>query len=141
MSQRRSPLVALFATVFLDLLGFGMVIPILALYGKTFGVSDVAVTALGSCYSAMQLVFAPVWGRVSDRYGRRPVLLVSIAGSCLSQFGYAMAPSFGWLLAARCLAGICGANIAAAQAYVADVTDEGSRAATLGLLGVALGLG
>src|SRR2546421_9738842 len=102
MPFRRKPLVALFFTVFMDLMGFGMVIPILALYGKTFGVSDVAVTALGSCYSAMQLLFAPVWGRISDRYGRRPVLLASILGSCVSQFGYAVAPTFGWLVVARC---------------------------------------
>src|SRR3954464_5904533 len=107
MPSRRSPLVTLFLTVFLDLLGFGMVIPILAPYAKHFGVPDVAVGAMAASYSLMQLFFAPVWGRVSDRFGRRPVLLVSIAGSCLSQLGYALAPTFVLLVAARALAGVC----------------------------------
>src|SRR4051794_1830992 len=98
MASRRSPLATIFLTVFLDLLGFGMVIPILPLYAKKFGVSDIAVTTvLGSSYSLMQLFFAPIWGRISDRYGRRPVLLVSILGSSLSQLGYAEANAF-WML-------------------------------------------
>ena len=128
MALRRGPLVALLFTVFLDLLGFGMVLPILALYAERFAVSDVAITGLGAVYSLMQLFFAPIWGRVSDRYGRRPVLLVSIVGSCLSQLGYALAPSFAGLVVARALAGVCGANIAAAQAYIADSTEPSERA-------------
>lgn len=147
MSSRPSPLATLFLTVFLDLLGFGMVIPILPLYAKQFDVSDLAVTAMGASYSVMQLLFSTVWGRLSDRRGRRPVLLVSIAGSCLSQLGYALAPAswghagFLLLLLARMVAGVCGANIAAAQAYIADTTDEKGRAAGMGLLGMAMGLG
>ena len=145
MASPRAPLLrpihALFLTVFLDLLGFGMILPILALYAKSFHVSDVAVTFLGASYSLMQFGFAPIWGRVSDRFGRRPVLLVSILGSCLSQLGYAIAPSFAGLLVARCVAGVCGANIAVAQAYMADTTDEKSRAAGMARLGIALGLG
>lgn len=137
----RASLLALLVTVFLDLLGFGMILPVLALYAEKFGVSDVAVTALMATYSFMQLFFAPIWGRVSDRYGRRSVLLVSIAGSCLSQLGYAFAGSFPGLVAARAVAGLCGANISAAQAYIADSTDEESRTAGMGLLGAALGLG
>jgi multidrug resistance protein len=138
---RRSPLGVIFLTVFLDLLGFGMVIPILPLYAKTLHASDVAVGALLATYSVMQLFFAPVWGRLSDRVGRRPVILVSVLGSCLSQLGYALAGSFTGLVMARALAGICGANISAAQAYIADSTDERSRAAGMGMLGAAFGLG
>src|SRR5579883_2583831 len=139
--QRRSSLAVVFFTVFLDLLGFGMVIPILPLYAKTLHASDVAVGVLLATYSMMQLFFAPVWGRLSDRVGRRPVILVSVLGSCLSQLGYALAGSFAGLVAARALAGACGANISAAQAYVADSTDEKSRAAGMGMLGAAFGLG
>lgn len=142
MSPRsRIPLMALLFTVFLDLLGFGMIIPILALYAERFGVSDVAITGLAAIYSVMQLLFAPIWGRMSDRYGRRPILLLSIAGSCLSQLGYALAPSFAWLVVARALAGVCGANISAAQAYIADSTEGKDRAAGMAMLGSALGLG
>ncbi|MEO6953720.1 MAG: MFS transporter [Polyangia bacterium] len=128
-------------TVFLDLLGFGLVIPILPLYAEKMHASDHQIGLLLAVYSFMQLFFAPLWGRLSDRAGRRPVLLVSIAGSCLSQLGYALAPSFVWLVVARGLAGVCGANISAAQAYVADATSEKDRASGMGLLGAALGMG
>src|SRR5262249_4976761 len=92
-------------------------------------------------YSVMQLIFSPIWGRLSDRAGRRPILLVSIFGSIGSQLGYAIAPTFWWLVVARGFAGVCGANVTAAQAYIADVTDEQSPAAGMGLLGAAFGLG
>ncbi|HEX2568504.1 MAG TPA: MFS transporter [Polyangia bacterium] len=140
-SPFRSRLGVIFLTVFLDLLGFGMVIPILPLYAERLHATDLEIGRLLAIYSVMQLVFAPIWGRVSDRIGRRPVLLVSILGSCGSQLGYALAPSYVWLVVARGFAGLCGANISAAQAYVADVTDERSRAAGMGRLGAALGLG
>ncbi len=138
---RRGGLGVIFLTVFLDLLGFGMIIPILPLYAKTMHATDLQTGILLSVYSAVQLVFSPIWGRLSDRHGRRPILLLSIAGSCGSQLGYALAPGFWWLVVARAFAGACGANITAAQAYVADVTDEKTRAAGMGTLGVALGLG
>ncbi len=143
----RSPLRVVFLTVLLDLLGFGMVIPILPLYAETMlghlpvAQRDIRTAVLLAIYSLMQLFFSPIWGRLSDRHGRRPVLLISILGSCLSQLGYALAPSFTWLVVARAIAGVCGANITAAQAYVADVTDERSRAPGMALLGVAMGLG
>ncbi len=139
--SRRSPLAVIFLTVFLDLLGFGMVIPILPLYASDLHASNIKIGLLLSVYSMMQLFFSPIWGRVSDRAGRRPVLLVSILGSCGSQLGYALAPSFWWLVVARAFAGLCRANITAAQGYVADVTNERSRAAGMGMLGAALGLG
>src|SRR4051812_24360264 len=121
MERSRSGLGVIFLTVFLDLLGFGMIIPILPLYAKTMNASDLQTGLLLSVYSGMQLLFSPIWGRLSDRHGRRPILLLSIAGSCGSQLGYALAPGFWWLVVARSFAGACGANITAAQAYVADV--------------------
>ena len=139
--MKRSPLAVIFFTVFLDLLGFGLVIPILPLYAKTMHASDVQIGLLLAIYSVMQLFFSPILGRLSDRAGRRPILLISILGSCGSQLGYALAPSFPWLVAARAFAGLCGANVTAAQAYIADVTDVHERAAGMGLLGSAMGLG
>ena len=131
----------IFLTVMLDLLGFGIVIPILPLYAERMHATDFETGILLAIYSVMQLLFAPIWGRLSDRAGRRPVLLISILGSCGSQLGYALAPSFWWLVVARGFAGVCGANITAAQAYTADVTDESRRAAGMGMLGAAMGIG
>jgi len=139
--QRRASLGVIFLTVLLDLLGFGIVIPILPLYAEKLHATDFETGILLAIYSVMQLFFSPIWGRLSDRAGRRPVLLISILGSCGSQLGYALAPSFWWLVVARGFAGVCGANITAAQAYIADVTDESRRAAGMGMLGAAMGLG
>jgi multidrug resistance protein len=139
--RTRPALGVLFLTVFLDLLGFGMVIPILPLYAERMHASDLETGFLLAIYSIMQLFFSPIWGRLSDRRGRRPILLLSILGSCGSQLGYAFAPSFAWLVVARAFAGMCGANITAAQAYIADCTDARERAAGMGMLGAALGLG
>ena len=136
-----SALGVLFLTVLLDLLGFGLVIPILPLYAEKLHATDFETGILLAIYSVMQLFFSPIWGRLSDRAGRRPVLLISILGSCGSQLGYALAPSFWWLVVARGFAGVCGANITAAQAYIADVTDESRRAAGMGMLGAAMGIG
>jgi multidrug resistance protein len=138
---QRSSLSVIFLTVLLDLLGFGIVIPILPLYAEKQHAGNFEIGILLSIYSVMQLIFSPIWGRLSDRAGRRPVLLLSILGSCGSQLGYALAPSFWWLVVARGFAGVCGANITAAQAYIADVTDESRRAAGMGMLGAAMGLG
>jgi multidrug resistance protein len=137
----RASLDVLFLTVFLDLLGFGMIIPLMPLYGKMMRASDLETGFLLAIYSVMQLFFSPIWGRLSDRHGRRPILLISILGSCGSQLGFAFAPSFGWLVVARAFAGVCGANVTAAQAYIADVTAPHERAAGMGRLGAAFGLG
>src|SRR5689334_16469082 len=94
----RSRLWVIFLTVFLDLLGFGIVIPILPLYAEKLHASDLQTGLLLAVYSVMQLFFSPIWGRLSDRAGRRPILLISILGSCGSQLGYALAPSFWWLV-------------------------------------------
>jgi DHA1 family tetracycline resistance protein-like MFS transporter len=137
----RSPLVIIFVTVFIDLIGFGMVIPLVALYGKHFGATGIQLAILGSIYSFMQFFFAPLWGSLSDRAGRRPILLMSLAGSATSYLIFGLASSFWWLVFARAMAGIFAANISTAQAYIADVTTPENRAKGMGLIGAAFGIG
>jgi predicted MFS family arabinose efflux permease len=137
----RSALGVLFLVVFVDLLGFGMVIPVMALYARMLGASEASTGWLSTLYSLMQLGFAPVWGRLSDRIGRRPVLLVSIAMTAVAFLLYGLAGSFAVLLASRAFAGAATANIAIAQAYVADVTAPEERAKGMGIIGAAFGLG
>jgi DHA1 family tetracycline resistance protein-like MFS transporter len=134
-------LLSLLVIVFIDLLGFGMVIPVMALYAEKLGASSSQTGWLMASYSLMQFVFAPVWGRLSDRYGRRPLLLLSIAMTSLAFLAYALAPTFGWLVASRFFAGAATANIGLAQAYVADVTRPEERAKGMGLIGAAFGMG
>jgi MFS transporter, DHA1 family, tetracycline resistance protein len=140
-ARGRSPLAVLFVTVFLDLVGFGIVIPLLPLYGERFGAGPVAATWLLAIYSLMQFVFAPWWGRLSDRVGRRPVLLVGIFGASASYLAFGMAGTLAGLFVARALSGVMGANIGVAQAYIADVTGPRDRARGMGLIGAAFGLG
>jgi MFS family permease len=140
VNSRRS-LTILFVIVFIDLLGFGMVIPVMPLYAKKLGASEAWIGLLNTGYSAMQFVFAPIWGRLSDRIGRKPVLLLSIAMTAVAFAVYGAAQSFGLLLASRLFAGAATANIAIAQAYVADVTPPEGRAKGMGLLGAAFGFG
>ena len=146
-------LFVVFLVVFIDLLGFGIVIPVLPRYGEVFAASKPMLILLMSSFSAMQFLFAPLWGRVSDRIGRRPVLLVGLLGStlCYGLFGYAI--SLGadgtllglrpilWMLIARTGAGISGATIATAQAYIADCTGAANRGKGMALIGAAFGLG
>ncbi len=139
--MKNRALAILFVIVFVDLLGFGMVIPVMALYAKRLGASEAWTGLLAAGYSFMQLLFSPVWGRLSDRVGRRPVLLVSIAMTALAFLAYATAWSFPVLLASRLFAGAATANIAIAQAYVADVTAPEDRARGMGVLGAAFGMG
>ena len=136
----------IFLTVFLDLLGFGLVLPFLAKEAHdAFGVSTFVAALLGSVYSLMQFLFVPVWGRVSDRVGRRPVLIWSIAGTVLSMgglgVGLAWSSSVFWLFAARVFGGIATANLGTASAYIADITKPEDRARGMGLIGAAFGLG
>jgi len=137
----RRALGVLFLVVFVDLLGFGMVIPTMPLYARHFGVSEAVTGLLSASYSAMQLIFAPIWGRLSDRYGRRPMLLGSIAMTAVGFLGYALAPSFEWLLVSRLFAGAATANLAIARAYVADVTPPEERAGGMAIIGISFGLG
>jgi multidrug resistance protein len=136
-----SPLIIVFVTVFIDLLGFGIIIPLLPFYAETFGATAFTVGLLATSFSLMQFIFAPVWGRVSDRVGRRPIILLGLLGSCLSYFGFGMASTLTALFAARIFAGIAGANIPTAQAVVADLTTPENRAKGMGLVGAAFGLG
>ena len=137
----RASLSILFVIVFVDLLGFGMVIPVMPLYAKELGAAEAWTGLLSTGYSAMQFVFAPIWGRLSDRVGRRPVLLLSIAMTAMAFFMYGLAGTFAVLLASRLFAGAATANIAIAQAYVADVTPPEGRARGMGIIGAAFGLG
>jgi MFS family permease len=138
---RKSSLLVLFLIVFIDLIGFGMVIPFLSYYAREYGASGIAVGAVVGIYSIMQFFFAPVWGRLSDRIGRRPVLLISLAASASGYFLFAFARSLGVLFASRIIAGAGGANIGTAQAYIADTTTAENRAKGMGLIGAAFGMG
>jgi MFS transporter, DHA1 family, tetracycline resistance protein len=138
---RRSSLLVLFLTVFIDLIGFGMVIPFLSYYAREYGASGMAVGAVVGIYSIMQFFFAPVWGRLSDRVGRRPVLLISLTASFAGYLLFAFTRSLTVLFASRVIAGIGGANIGTAQAYIADSTTTENRAKGMGLIGAAFGLG
>ncbi|HEX6746302.1 MAG TPA: MFS transporter [Longimicrobium sp.] len=137
----KSPLGIVFLTVFLDLVGFGIVIPLLPLYAQRFGAGPVTVTWLLAVYSLMQFLFAPMWGRISDRVGRRPVLLLGLFGSAATYLAFGLAGSLPVLFAARAANGLAGANIGVAQAYVADVTGPEERARGMGIIGAAFGLG
>ncbi|MFQ5668107.1 MAG: MFS transporter, partial [Candidatus Binatia bacterium] len=140
-SRTRSPVAILFFTVFIDLLGFGIVLPLLPYYAHQFQASGMTAGALIAVYSAMQFICAPLWGRLSDRIGRRPVLLISLAGSTSSYLLFALANGIGLLFVSRILAGVAGATVPVAQAFIADRTSEKERARGMGMIGAAFGLG
>jgi len=131
----------IFIIVFINLVGFGIVIPLLPFYGEHFGASPDEVTGLMAIYSLTQFITAPIWGRYSDRYGRRPILLISLAGTVIAYVWLAFADNLQSLYWARALAGITAGSISAAFAYMADITTEENRAKGMGLLGAAFGLG
>jgi DHA1 family tetracycline resistance protein-like MFS transporter len=131
----------LFLIVVVDLIGFGLVIPLLPFYAERFAASPQQVTALMAVFSLMAMLTAPVWGRLSDSVGRRPVLMVSMAAAALAYLWMGFADALWMLFAARGLAGACAGNIAAANAYIADVTTPENRARGMGLIGAAFGLG
>jgi MFS family permease len=142
----KKALLVIFLTVFIDLLGFGMVIPLLPVYARLFTSDESGwmIGALMASFSAMQFLFAPVWGRLSDRLGRRPILMLGLAGSSIfyTVFGLATAAhSLAWLFVSRIGAGICGATIPTTQAYIADVTTVENRARGMALIGAAFGMG
>jgi MFS family permease len=138
---RKASLAVLFLTVFIDLIGFGMVIPFLSFYAREYGASGVQVGAVVGIYSIMQFFFAPIWGRLSDRVGRRPVILISLTASFTGYLLFAFTRSLTVLFASRVIAGIGGANIGTAQAYIADSTSPEDRTKGMGLIGAAFGLG
>jgi len=131
----------IFLVVFIDLLGFGIMIPMLPFYARSFGASATEVGFLMFVYSFMQIFIAPLWGRASDQYGRRPILLITIAGQCLAFAWAAFAGSYSILLLSRVFAGGFSANISTASAYMADISAPEDRAKAMGLVGAAFGLG
>jgi DHA1 family tetracycline resistance protein-like MFS transporter len=134
-------MLTLFIIVFVDLVGFGLMVPLLPFYGEHFQASPFAVGLLMATYSIAQFITAPVLGRLSDHHGRRPVLLLSLAGSVASYLWLASAESLWMLFAARTLAGAMAGNIATAFAYVADITTPQTRAKGMGIIGASFGLG
>jgi DHA1 family tetracycline resistance protein-like MFS transporter len=138
---RSSIIKIVFLTVFIDLLGFGIVIPLLPLYAERYHPSPLAFGLLMSSYSAMQFLFAPILGRLSDRFGRRPVILFSLAGTVVGYLLFAFAQSLTLLFASRLLDGATGGNIGTAHAIIADTTSREDRARGMGLVGMAFALG
>ncbi len=135
------PLIAIFLTVLASLVGFGIVIPLLPFYAQGMGASPLEVGLLFAAYSGCQMVAAPLLGGWSDRWGRRPVLLLSLLGTAVSFAMLALARDLGTLFAARVVDGLSGGNISTARAYIADVTEEADRARAFGLVGAAFGAG
>lgn len=157
--MKNKRLTAILLVVFIDLLGFSLILPLLPYYANKYGASDTVTGLLVASYAVMQLIGAPILGRLSDRLGRRPVLLVSVAGTAAGFLLLALADPMaqflshtlafvgtnaiviGVLFTSRMLDGLTGGNLSVAQAYITDVTDEKNRAKGLGLIGAAFGLG
>jgi len=153
VSAGRGTLLVVFLTVFIDLLGFGIVLPLLPRYGAWFSASGWQLGALMASFSAMQFLFAPLWGGLSDRVGRRPILMLGLLGSAWSYglFGYVSSQgrefqwlglgALAWLFIARIGAGIAGATISTAQAVIADCTEAKNRGRGMAMIGAAFGIG
>ncbi|MFI5206716.1 MAG: MFS transporter [Gemmatimonadales bacterium] len=141
MNASKGRLGVIFLTVLIDLIGFGIVIPILPYYAQRFGQHGLGFGLLVGAYSGMQFVSTNVLGRLSDRWGRRPLLLATMALNAVGYIGFAFAGSYGVLLAARLVSGFAGGNISVAQAYVADITTAEGRSKGMGMIGAAFGLG
>jgi len=135
------PLLIIFLTIFVNLVGFGIIVPLLPFYAETFGASPLTIGLLFAIFSLCQLLAAPALGDLSDRYGRRPVLVFSLAGTVVSFVMLALAHSVTMLFLARIVDGLSGGNISTARAYVADITAPADRARAYGLIGAAFGLG
>ncbi len=145
--MRKPSLLIIFLTVFIDLIGFGIVLPLLPTYAEHYGAEGFTIGAIIGSYSLMQFFFAPFWGRLSDRIGRRPVILLSTAGSAVAYGLFGLSAFYTgdtglWiLLGSRMFAGFCGANVSVASAYIADITSAENRSKGMGLIGMAFGLG
>lgn len=136
-----APLIIIFVTIFIDLLGFGIVIPLLTFYAEEFNATPFDIGLLVASFSLMQFIFSPIWGNISDRMGRRPILFITILGSSVGYLILGTASALWMIYAGRIIAGIMGGNLATAQAYIADVTSRENRARGMGLFGMAFGLG
>ncbi len=141
VSKPNRSLLILFSVVVLDLIGFGVVVPILPFYAQQYGANATILGLLLTSYSLAQFLFSPVWGKVSDRIGRKPTLILTMAGSCLGLIVLGTANSLLYLFAGRILSGIFAANISVASAYVADITTEENRSRGMGMIGAAFGIG
>jgi DHA1 family tetracycline resistance protein-like MFS transporter len=147
MPMKKASISIVLLTVLIDLVGFGLILPLIPIYSENFHASGFMIGAIIGSYSLMQFIFAPIWGRLSDRVGRRPVLLGSTACACLSYVIFAIGSGLSGntaltvMLLSRLLAGVCGANITVAQAYIADITPPEQRSAKMGLVGMAFGIG
>lgn len=146
--MRRPSLLVIFLTVFIDLIGFGIVVPLVPVYSRHFGAHGFVIGVIIASFSAMQFLFAPIWGRLSDQHGRRPILLLSTAGAAFSYGLFALSAALenhtaalGLMVLSRVFAGICGGNITVAQAYIADISPPEIRSRRMGLIGMAFGLG
>jgi MFS transporter, DHA1 family, tetracycline resistance protein len=146
--MKRPSVLVVFLTVFIDLIGFGIVVPLVPVYSRHLGAHGMMIGLIIASFSAMQFVFSPIWGRLSDRHGRRPILLISTAGAAASYVLFAYGSGLEnhaaalWLLViSRSFAGMCGGNITVAQAYIADISPPEQRSRRMGLIGMAFGLG
>ena len=154
--MRKPSVLVIFLTVFIDLVGFGIVVPLVPVYSKhlvpdcigPLWAQGLAIGVIIASYSAMQFIFSPIWGRLSDRYGRRPILLISTAGATVSYVLFALSAglqshvaALALMIVSRSFAGLCGGNITVAQAYIADITPPEQRSRKMGLIGMAFGLG
>lgn len=141
VTTKKSQLGIILLTIFIDMVGFGIVIPVLPLYAEHFGALSVWNGLLVGVYSAVQFLFSPIFGKISDRVGRRPVLIFSVLGTALGFWVMGAAGSLAMLFVARIIDGISGGNIGTAQAYIADITTPEERSGAMGLIGAAFGLG
>jgi MFS family permease len=146
--MRKPSLLVVWLTVFIDLIGFGIVVPFVPIISRDFGAHGFVIGVIIASFSAAQFIFSPIWGRLSDRIGRRPVLLLSTLGAAGSYVLFALSCGLGnhasalWLMVlSRVFAGVCGGNITVAQAYIADITPPEQRSKGMGLIGMAFGLG
>jgi len=139
--KKKASLAIVFLIVFMDLVGFGMILPLSTFLAKDFNASATEIGLLMTLFSLMQFIFSPFWGKLSDKIGRRPVLLMSVLCSGLSYVGYAFSTELWMLFVWRGLAGLFSANISTAMAYIADITEEKDRSKSMGLIGAAFGLG
>ncbi len=139
--KSKSPIFVLFITILIDLLGFGLIIPILPIFAIELKATSLQIGFIAGLYSLMNFIFAPFWGTLSDKIGRRPVMLLSIMVTMLAYLFFAFTQNLTFLIISRIFAGIGSANISAAQAYIADITEPKDRAKNMGLIGAAFGLG
>src|SRR5690606_19112722 len=142
MLETKKALPILFAVMFFVMVGFGIIIPVLPFYAETMGASPAELGFLMAVYSLMQLLFAPMWGRISDRIGRKPVILTGIFGLAISFFLMALSTQLWMLFAARIIGGfLSSANMPTVMAYVADITTDEDRGKGMGIIGASVGLG